>query len=520
MSGTASNAAINRSGKFSSGFTDILAAVSLANLCFLTVWRELLFASRIDQYWLPDYSGPTYVAAILNIALFTVILWATIKYLLRSQHRWRKITGSLVILGFLIFPLSFLRLILAINENTIHLIKDNLIVSAPLGALLIAGGVYLLLFHLVKIAQFIVLVCLIISPFAVLNLGQAGWFLLGGKSAIAKPAAPALPVPTARKPTRIVWLLMDELDLRLAFIDRPKGLELPEFDRLRGQSLFAGNTKSYSLNTEEAIPSFLVQKIVKRARPMGPAQLHLSFHDVETDKDGELSQFPNFFSQATRGGAHAAILGYYHPYCRLFGKHTAHCERFALNTYTPRASRNIAREMLVQLAGITPLYKRINGVIIYSEMEKAITKHVGDPQYDLVYIHAPVPHGPNIWKDKTQSFTLLNTAKDGYFDNLRLADRLLGKIRLAMEETGVWDDTVVLLTADHEWRHVSLYDNKRVRKIPFVLKMPNQRHTLDFRAAFAPMRLTKDLMLQIQDGTIDTAAGVAHWINKRLPSAQ
>ena len=110
----------------------------------------------------------------------------------------------------------------------------------------------------------------------------------------------------------------------------------------------------------------------------------------------------------------------------------------------------------------------------------------------------------------------MNTSKDGYFDNLVLADRLLGTIRLHMEQAGLWDSTVVLLTSDHEWRHVYLYDHQRVRKIPFLLKMRGQRLPIDIRSRFAPMRVTKDLLMEIQTGSLESSSEVASWLESRV----
>ena len=86
---------------------------------------------------------------------------------------------------------------------------------------------------------------------------------------------------------------------------------------------------------------------------------------------------------------------------------------------------------------------------------------------------------------------------------------------------GIWDESAVLLTSDHGWRiaHLHGYPGAR-RMIPFVLKMPGQRHAIDFAGEFAPMRLTKDLLLHIQRGAITNVIDAAEWIEKRQPSAR
>ncbi len=89
-----------------------------------------------------------------------------------------------------------------------------------------------------------------------------------------------------------------------------------------------------------------------------------------------------------------------------------------------------------------------------------------------------------------------------------------------MELRGTWDESTVLITSDHGWRLANSHGYPRLRKIPFVLKMPGQRNNLDYTSDFAPMRLTKSLLLEIQRGTIKDSVGVAEWINKRRPNAR
>src|SRR2546423_46880 len=54
-----------------------------------------------------------------------------------------------------------------------------------------------------------------------------------------RPVDPAPRAQPARSLRRVVWLMFDELDQRITFEARPPGLELPELDRLRRESLYA-----------------------------------------------------------------------------------------------------------------------------------------------------------------------------------------------------------------------------------------------------------------------------------------
>jgi hypothetical protein len=125
------------------------------------------------------------------------------------------------------------------------------------------------------------------------------------------------------------------------------------------------------------------------------------------------------------------------------------------------------------LLGITPISGRVNGVVTYEKMLTQAKSLVTDTKNQFIYVHASVPHGPDIFDRTADSLTYLNTSKVGYFDNLVLADRFMGEIKSAMKKAGLWETATVLITSDHEWRHVRLYDGKRLRKLPYLLKMPN-----------------------------------------------
>jgi hypothetical protein len=493
---------------------DLLSALSLVNLCFLSVWRELLYTDVEDTYWIPSYTVESFIAILINVSVGTLIVYAVIRYLAPSQRTWLALCGRLYLLALLVFPLNYARIALDVNETTIHWLKDFWWISAPVMGVLSLLGLFLLVFRPVQIVSGLAFLCLVLSPFALMNLAQTVW------SAIELASAAPLILNSEAKSRsegkqRVLWILMDELDLRLAFLERPDWLVLPELDRFRNQSVFARNTISYTRNTEEAIPSFLLQKIVREAQPAGPANLRLSFMNFEETPDANFSQFSNFFTEATVVGARIAILGYYHPYCRLFREEAGFCWNYALSTYTPYATNDVFREAWSQILGITPMFRRFNGIRTYVHAVEQAERITADASFDLVYIHASVPHGPNIWDSEAQDFTLFNIAEYGYFENLNLADRFLGAVRRSMEDAGLWDQTAVLLTSDHEWRHTDLYDDQQVRKIPFILKMPGQETRFDFAPSFAPMQVTKDLLLEILERNLMKPEAVFEWLELR-----
>jgi hypothetical protein len=246
---------------------------------------------------------------------------------------------------------------------------------------------------------------------------------------------------------------------------------------------------------------------------MSPNTLRLKYENSEEGHYHFLTEEPNFFSAAYDVGARTAIIGFYHPYCRLFVNKVSFCSRYTLNTYTPQASSSLSTEWASQISGISPFAGRINAISTYKGMLKTVSEVAGNSHYDVLYIHASVPHGPDIYYRDSGKLTLMNISKVGYFDNLVLADQFLGKLRRSMESVNLWDTTVVMITSDHEWRHVHLYDDKRVRKVPFLIKMAHQNEGVVYEKVFSPMLVTKDLLLQILSGNLGNIESVVNWLD-------
>jgi hypothetical protein len=468
---------------------------------------------------MPGYTEGTYVAVIVNTLWISVCAWILAELIRRLNNPFVDNIGRIVfILGFL-FPANYFRSAFSVNERTIHWVIDHPVITIPTGFLLTIFALYLLIFRLKSVTHFLSFVLLILSPFAVLTIGQAMW-----KIAVLKKASPGVADIVYRTTTsspravkqRVIWLMFDELDLRLAFLDPPDGMKFPEFERFREQALFALNAKSLVMtSTAIAIPSYMMGKLAKKAIPTGPDTLKLQFVDGDTGYFSRRTDYQTFFGEARAIGSKTAIIGYYHPYSRIFIEDYSFCSWYAVNTYTPQATASVPTEMWSQLKGITPFFRRTNAIATYRGILRDTLKVVVDPEYDLIYVHASVPHGPNIYEEHSNTFSVLNISKRGYFSNLALADHFLGELRRAMQEANLWEQTTIFITSDHEWRFPYLYDGIRVRKVPFLLKMQSQNKQLVYEPPFYPMSVAKDLLLQVLMGQLNDPKEVLKWLTKR-----
>lgn len=504
-------------------YQDAFVALSMANLMFLRVWRELLFVNDADAYWMPDYTFASYLAVILNVIwIAAALFWATL--LIRKVDNSALTTvGRLGFLLLFVFPLEYLRTLLDIDESTIHGCLDHAVISGAIGLGIAAFAAYLLIWQLARTVRTLRWVLLALAPLAAITLPQAVYHgaLAMQEERGSTGGASAGPKSTrglSNRP-RIIWLLFDELDSRLAFIDRPGGIALPNFDRLRAECVFALNGESHGQSTSTAIPSFFTGRIVSDIKVQSN-ELQLCFQGQPEGQFVSLADSPTIFSAVRNRGGRSAVIGIYHPYHRLLGEDLEYCSAYMINTYTPTATDSVWTEMSAQILGITPLFRRINAVKTYRGILRECIDVAGDPQYDILYVHVPVPHGPHIYRRESGKFTLVNTSKDGYLDNLVLADIFLGEVRRSLEEKVMWDDSVIVLTSDHELRHVWFGDNQRVAKIPLMMKMPGQKEQVAFENPFSPKMITKDLLLAVLDGQVRTPEDVVLWLNRETAPAE
>src|SRR5439155_4257338 len=108
------------------------------------------------------------------------------------------------------------------------------------------------------------------SPFAAVTFVRATWAgatLLPG-AVTAVPERQAGSSKAAHTP-RVILLVFDELDQRLAFDDRPAGLALPELDRLRTTALYAPHASPSGPQTDISMPALIISRPVAAVRPEG-----------------------------------------------------------------------------------------------------------------------------------------------------------------------------------------------------------------------------------------------------------
>jgi len=417
-------------------------------------------------------------------------------------------------------------------------------------AILVCGFVALLLGskRILNPARRAALLLTLLFPPVILNI-VAGHFIGEDAKAYAPlPSLPMLPARSTRAP-RIIWLIFDELDQRVAFERRPAGLDLPELDRLRTESVVANRTTQTSLATVIAMPSLLSSRLFVDAQAVNASDLDLIPHGSK-QRVGWRGE-PNVFVRARALGVNAALVGWHHPYCRVMGDEVVRCLAVA-STHSTAAlaqeahagERGLAKTMFSlfrrQFANLTdmlhsreePSSQLLRDREIqedqqrqYFQIRDEAYREARDPRIGLLFVHFPTPHPFPIYNRRERNFELRGGLD--YFDNLALVDRTVGELRRMLEQAGLWDQTALLITADHGLRPQNwigrlgwtreldrLTEDQLPLYVPFILKLAGPAQPAVVHQGFSNI-VSADLVLAILDGDVSTAPEAAAWLGRR-----
>ncbi|MEW5978887.1 MAG: hypothetical protein AB1898_24090 [Acidobacteriota bacterium] len=260
---------------------------------------------------------------------------------------------------------------------------------------------------------------LILSPLFFISLSYSAWLAW---TVSASAFLDKFPVPLHgnqdAKP-RVVILVFDELDQRLAFNDRPPDVQLPVLDSLRSRSIYAIRASSPSGQTIEFIPAILAGQHVSDAVALLPGKLKLKLAD--SGRESSWGALPNLFSAARAAGANCAVAGWFHPYRRIFSDCLSDCtwaESLPLPALQIRERAFseagvmsstlqplIERQALISIdpyqgipLAVRPLTKPLKFAVkpahlqSYWSILSAALRTAADPCFSLVFIHWPIPH--------------------------------------------------------------------------------------------------------------------------------
>ncbi|GFO55143.1 hypothetical protein GMSM_21500 [Geomonas sp. Red276] len=496
---------------------EVIASLSVANLWLVRLWLKILPYHRGSGFFLAASPLNSYLAAMANVLLVGGLLYLLIR-LVKGERRlfpWLVLavicaTTVIVAYGIGVAFISFARFVFLFGVR-----------GAFWFSVACWGGGALLLGLLVRyrgwLARHYTVLPLLFSPYLLITFGESLQAVyLVEPSAHFRPHAidPSRPLVNPLK-RRVVWVIFDETDYRLAFAKRPASLSLPAFDRLKREAFFATRAYSPNDNTQTSLPSLITGIPLVRTVPQGAASLELERQGGLPPCDFAAQE--SVFSEVKRRGGSTALLGWYIPYARTM-KGVDFCRDYPrFNFYTSESFLDVLVHQWREVVDFrflpgssTMLADNQIGMVTSMGRDVAAAIRTQDPT--LTFLHFSVPHSPNVY-DRTSGRLAFNRNKrEGYLDNLALADRCLGELRRSLEEKGIWDSTLLVVSSDHHWR-TNTYDQVLDRQhVPYLVKLPGERAGFTYGGRFNTI-LTKEMVLSVLDGKVGTPAELASWLD-------
>ena len=494
---------------------DALVALSLANLCFTIAWLGLLYDN--DQGFFRSYPVllPSLLALATNIFGLALLVWLVLQALRRFPNRGFHLAVHLLFFGLLFQLLNYWRVeLLHISGSVTQLLKE------PAGMFVV---VILLIFvvwqhRLLARSAAVVVACL--SPLAIYTLVKIALLCLGLVT-VVRPGwrdagqPPLRPVPAGQP--RVVWIIFDELDYRLVFEQPPVGFAFSELNRLRAESLSATRANAPANKTAISMPSLMAGRRLTAGVVTSASDMSLTMfkpdntYELETN---DWSRLPNVFSDAQQLGVNTAVVGWYLPYSRLLSTNLNDCTWYPMPSYQPGRAKTYGAALIRELACLTGSWHIHQGYLDLAResIDKSVSL-VTNAGYGLILLHLFPPHWPGIYdaaRDRFTPWTLPQST--GYFNNVVLADHYLARIRRAMESSGEWDKTWIILSADHSWRFTDSYDQQHDFRVPFLVKPPGTNAPVAYAPEFNTV-ITRDLIRAILRGQISNPTNTAGWLD-------
>ena len=434
----------------------ICQCLGMASLILVVNYGDLLGGGEEIRMHRPYAVASLCVAQIADILIVATLLFIILSLSRRTRlYPWVRLLFAVIIPPYLIqrtqsfFPFDMIEGIV-------------LIVFVVWAALLL---LLLLRFHnwyrrVMRIGSGIAAALVI---FALSSVGQLLWLASWKPQPNQIDAAWNTSSSAPRQHPRVIWVLFDELSYDQVFEHRARDLNLPNFDLLRSQSTLFTHTEPIGDRTVKIVPSLLTGQVVDG--------IHYAFDNhlaVRHESDHQwvrINGSQTLFGDAERAGWRTAVVGWYNPYCGVYGDALQQCfwtnhdmfdglmaHHFSLptNIYTPL--QQVVREIKSPARADRDLctYDVRQRLSTEKDLQEHAFSLLQTDQADFVFLHLAIPHSPNIWSRINDTYT--GFCDSSYLDNLALVDKVLGRILDILRSSPRWQDTTLVVEGDHSWR--------------------------------------------------------------------
>jgi hypothetical protein len=306
-------------------------------------------------------------------------------------------------------------------------------------------------------------ICVFFGLFAITAILQLLW-VATWKPGLQQHTANWSSTPqTPRQHPLLVWVIFDELSHDQVYEHRARDLNLPAFDELRSQSTLFTDVQPIGYYTRKIIPSLFTGKVVEDFRYDFANRFRVHYAGVHGKQP--LTGSGTIFGDAKQAGYRTAAVGWYNPYCTIYGDAIDDCfwtNRDMLDgpmTQSVSVWRNILTPMQHLVRQVKAPQRADRDLCTFDvrqrykthiDLESHALQTLRTDQADFVFLHLAIPHSPNIWSRIDDNYTQF--CDSSYLDNLALADREMHTIITILKASPRWNDTTLIVEGDHSWR--------------------------------------------------------------------
>ncbi len=425
--------------------TRILVALGAAEALMMANWARV-FDRGLGYFYTHQPTG-MYAATYALMAILAVIAFACT--FLPTKARWLLIPVAVFMLdnvriGLALHALLFPVLIIAILFGIRNLVKKEKTTW------LRAGTLTFELLGYVGIATMLAGVTLLRSPHETRRVYKGG-------------------VERARP--KIVLAIFDELDPVHALEKWPTDRSENEFQKLAKRGLNMTNCAQPGPETLYSLPAMTIGQKVDLAKAASPNVLNL----IVDGKKREWAEKPNIIEEAKETYGRASILGWYHPYDRIFKNIQAQTfervtDRFDVSFWI---QANFLVEHPFRLIKINTQSPMLNAAYAKWQKEMIEEYHARvaefvDEHNGLIILHIPCPHGPYVMNPIPGD--PLGTDPASYYGNVEYAGKILNTIENSLKKSAL--GYTLIVTSDHNLR-IPLNGVKPCGRVPLIISGPN-----------------------------------------------
>ncbi len=542
-----------------------LVPLAAGTLFYLFPWARLgLIPGDIEYHVEKVQLGPAILATAIN-TLFATVIFAVVAIL---GVRWNQRTVGHVFLWTVIALL-----VLGILRAVTLFLPLEWLGAGSLGNLKVMGAALLAGcaggFLSARFPRLLAQVYSFTVPIAVIWLTVFGGMIFP----VLKTLYPSSPSPTSAESQAssnvssvsarietghtpsIVWIIFDEFDASVAFNHRPASMSIPHIDAFRKESVSFSRAYSPSNSTVTAVPSLLTgSEFTTVSRKFRSDLLLLKPEGVE---EHSFRDTPNVISWANKAGVPVTLVGWTHPYCRIFGDQLAQCawqgidlmsvsQRWAaafqrLGTWAAAVAQAEQEAMpsfgdlcadrltsnTLNVHAYEGMRERIRSILVQQrkDVHRFLTSGVGG----LRILHLATPHPPPVAQGTPESGSEWLRGSVSISANFTVADNIFAEIRGILEGRGEWDESLVILTSDHGLRSfweelgclvnedIALLRHRNELHVPLMVKWPNESRAIEISDKVSTLMIAP-LIRGHLEGRIHTRAQFEEYLKLHLQS--